>query len=127
MQGERDLVEVGRRRSHETTASIGTSHSREILRFSAGGDAAVAAADDDVGLDAPAAQLGDRVLGRLGLLLARRPEVRHEGDVDVADVVAADVLAELPDRLEEREDLDVADRAADLGDDDVDVVGRPGA
>ena len=43
--------------------------------------------------------------------------------MDVADVVAADVVAELPDRLEEREDLDVADRAADLGDDDVDVVG----
>ena len=43
--------------------------------------------------------------------------------MDVADVVAADVEAELPDRLEEREDLDVADRAADLGDDHVDVVG----
>ena len=43
--------------------------------------------------------------------------------MDVADVVAADVVAELPDRLEEREDLDVADGAADLGDHDVDVVG----
>ena len=41
--------------------------------------------------------------------------------MDVEDVVAADVLAELPDRLEEREDLDVADGAADLGDHDVDV------
>ncbi len=40
----------------------------------------------------------------------------------VADVVATDVEAELPDRLEEREDLDVADGAAHLGDDDVDVV-----
>ena len=48
---------------------------------------------------------------------------RHERDVDVADVVAADVEPELPDRLEEREDLDVADRAADLGDDDIDLVG----
>ena len=83
----------------------------------------VAAADDDVGLDAPAAQLGDRVLGGLGLLLARRAEVGHQGEVDVADVVAADVLAELADGLEEREDLDVADRAADLDDDHVDVVG----
>ena len=43
--------------------------------------------------------------------------------MDVADVVAADVLAELPDGLEEGEDLDVADGAAHLGDDDVDVVG----
>ena len=53
----------------------------------------------------------------------RRADERHERDVHVEDVVAADVLAELPDRLEERQDLDVADRAADLGDHDVDVVG----
>ena len=51
------------------------------------------------------------------------PDERHQGDVDVADVVPPDVLAELPDGLEEREDLDVADGAADLGDDHVDVVG----
>ena len=38
--------------------------------------------------------------------------------------VAADLLAHLPGRLEERQRLDVADGAADLGDDDVDVVGR---
>jgi hypothetical protein len=43
--------------------------------------------------------------------------------VDVADVVATDVEAELADGLEEREDLDVADRAAHLGDHHVDVVG----
>ena len=86
------------------------------------GDRPVGAADDRVGLDAAAAQLGDRVLGRLGLLLARRADERHERDVHVEHVVAADVLAELPDRLEERQDLDVADGAADLGDHDVDVV-----
>ena len=84
----------------------------------------LAAAHDEVGLDAAAAQLGHRVLRRLGLLLARRADERHERDVDVADVVAPGLLAELADRLEEREDLDVADGAADLGDHDVDVVGR---
>ena len=36
----------------------------------------------------------------------------------------ADVEGELADRLQERQALDVADGAADLGDDDVDVVGR---
>ena len=36
----------------------------------------------------------------------------------------ADVLAELADRLEERQALDVADRAADLDDHDVDVLAR---
>ena len=83
----------------------------------------LAAAHDDVGLDAPAAQLGDRVLRGLGLLLARRADERHQRDVDVADVLPADLLAELPDGLQEGQDLDVADGAADLGDHDVDVVG----
>ena len=41
--------------------------------------------------------------------------------MDVEHVVAPDVLAELADRLEERQALDVADRAADLGDQHVDV------
>ena len=91
------------------------------MRLSPPAERLLAAHDDGVGLDAAAAQLGDRVLGGLGLLLG--DDLRRQGDVDVADVVAADVEAELPDRLEEREDLDVADRAADLGDDDVDVVG----
>ncbi len=83
-----------------------------------------AAADDDVGLDASAAQLGHRVLGRLGLLLARRSDERHQRDMDVADVVASHVRAHLAQRLEERQDLDVADRATDLGDHDIDVLGR---
>ncbi len=43
--------------------------------------------------------------------------------MDVADVVAADVLAELADRFQEREDLDVADRAPHFGDDHIDRVG----
>ena len=51
------------------------------------------------------------------------PMYGHERHVHVEDVLAADLVAELPDRLEEREDLDVADGAADLGDHDVDVVG----
>ena len=62
------------------------------------------------------------MLRGLGLLLARRADERHERDVHVRDVVAADVEPELPDRLEEGQDLDVADGAADLGDDDVDVL-----
>ena len=46
----------------------------------------------------------------------------HERQVQVADVVAPDVAAELPDRLQEGHDLDVADGATDLDDDDVDVL-----
>ena len=47
---------------------------------------------------------------------AERGQQRH---VDVEDVAAADVLAHLADGFEERQALDVADRAADLDDDHV--------
>jgi len=59
------------------------------------------AGDDDVGLDADLAQLGDGMLRRLGLRLADHADHRHEGDVHVEDVLAADVFAELTDGLEE--------------------------
>ena len=57
-----------------------------------------------------------------GLMSAR--EERH---VDVQDVRAADVLAELPDGLEERQALDPAPPPADLDDDDIRiaVAGQP--
>src|SRR6202044_3281243 len=56
---------------------------------------------------------------RFGLLLTGRCQVRHEGEVDVTDVVATGVATELPDRLDEGHDLDVTDGAADLDDHDV--------
>ena len=52
-------------------------------------------------------------------------EERDEREVDEHAAVAAEVGVELAQRLEERQRLDVAHRAADLGDDDVDV-GRLG-
>ena len=120
VEHERDLVERRRRRRGDD-ALLGHVAELADLLLEPRRDRPVGAAHDRVGLDAPAAQLGDRVLRGLGLLLARRADERHQRDVHVEDVVAADVLAELPDRLEEREDLDVADGAADLGDHDVDV------
>ena len=81
------------------------------------------AADDDVRVDTDAAQLVDRVLRRLRLQLAGRLDERHERHVQVEDVLLADLAPELADRLEERQRLDVADGAADLGDDDVGGLG----
>ena len=75
---------------------------------------------DDLGVDAARPQLGYRVLGRLGLQLFAGGQVGNERDVDVARIGDAHVLAHLADRLEKREALDVADRAADLGDHHVD-------
>src|SRR5207247_5875955 len=50
---------------------------------------------------------------------------RLEGEVHVNDVLAADVLLELSNGLEEREPLDVAHGPADLDDDDVRVPRHP--
>ena len=88
-------------------------------------EVAVGAAEQDVGLDADRAQVADAVLRRLGLQLAGGADERHQRQVDVERVLAADVLAQLADRLEERQALDVADRAADLDEHDVDVLARP--
>src|SRR6202044_2504304 len=89
------------------------------LAFQAVADRPVAAAHDRVGLDADAAQGGHRVLGRLGLQLAGRTDVRQQRDVQEEAAVPPDLVPDLPDRLQERLRLDVADRAADLGDDHV--------
>ena len=87
-----------------------------------GRDRVLGPADQDVGLDADLPQGADRVLRRLGLELAGRLQVGDQRQVDVQAVLAADVERELADRFQERQALDVADRAADLGDHHVDVV-----
>ena len=76
--------------------------------------------DQDVRLDAHPLQFLDGMLGRLGLQFPGRPEVGDVGQVD-AQGPSGEFPAELPDRLHERSALDVADGAADLGDDEVEL------
>lgn len=102
---------------------VDVAHQRD-LALDGGRHLAVGAQHDRVGLDADVAQRRDRVLGRLGLELTGRADVGEQRDVHDEDVVAADLVADLAHGLQERQRLDVADGAADLGDDDVDVVGR---
>ena len=85
--------------------------------------AAVGPQDDDVGADAHALQLLDRVLGGLGLVLVGAGDVGHQHHVDVAAVLVALLDAHLADGLQERLALDVAGGAADLGDDHVGLGG----
>ena len=85
-------------------------------------DRAVGAAEQDVRLNADRAQLFHGVLRRLGLQLAGARDVGQQRQVDVDGVPAGKVVAELPDGLEERQPLDVADRAADFDEDEVDGV-----
>ena len=122
-----DVVDRRRVRGGDHRLLVDVAHQRD-LALDRVGQLPVRAADDRVGLDADLAQRRDRVLGGLGLQLAGRPDVRHQRDVQEEAVVAADVVAHLTGRLEERQRLDVADGAADLGDDHVDpawtTVGR---
>ena len=113
-----DQVDVGHvgRADHRLGVDVGEQRDllADVVR-----EHVARAADDDVRVDTDAAQLVDRVLGGLRLQLARRLDERHQRDMQVEHVLLADLAPELADRLEERQRLDVADRAADLGDDDV--------
>ena len=104
------------------TASIGTLQNRAIFSRSSRLKRPLGAADQNVGLNTDLPQLADRVLRRLGLQLAGRLQIRHQRQVDVQAVLLADVERELADGFQKRLAFDVADRAADLGDDHVDVV-----
>ena len=97
---------------------VDVAHERDLAAVGAR-DGPVAAQYERVGLDADRAQHRDGVLRRLGLLLATCPHERHERHVHEEHVAAAQLVAHLPGRLDERLRLDVADGAADLGDDDV--------
>ena len=65
------------------------------------------------------------MLRRLGLELGRRGDERYQGEMDEQRIVPPDFLAELADRFEERQRLDVAHRTAALGDHDVVIRRQP--
>ena len=124
VQHLRDVVDRRRVGAGDDALGVDVAHQAD-LALEVGADLAVGAADQRVGLDADAAQRGHRVLGRLGLQLAGRRDVGDQRDVQEEAVVAADLVPHLAGGLEEGQRLDVADRAADLGDDDVDPPGGP--
>ena len=67
------------RRDHRFLADV--AEIGDLLALAVG-QLAVAAADDDLGLDAEAGQLADAVLGRLGLQLAGGGDIGDERGVD---------------------------------------------
>ena len=92
------------------------------LAANLGREPLLGAAHEHVRGDADTPQLVDGVLGGLRLELAGVADVGHEREVDEHAAPAPDLDRELADRLEERKRLDVADGAADLGDDHVRVA-----
>ena len=87
------------------------------------GQRPVAAAQQHVGLDAEAGQLAHRMLGRLGLQFARGGDVRHQVVWTLTVWSRPRSFLQLANRLDERQALDVADRAADLANDEIEAVG----
>ena len=103
-----------------TTASSSTSHISEILRLTLAGisrSERQTMASGWMPIERSAA-----TECWVGLVLSSPdgPMYGHQRDVQEEHVVAAHVVPDLADGLEERQRLDVADRAADLGDHDVD-------
>ena len=117
-EAERDLVDRPHVGALHHAAEVDVAEERD-LALDVGRDRLLAPANQDVGLDSDLHEIADRVLGRLGLELTGGRDVGHQGQVDEDRVVAPDLLAELADGLQERHRLDVADRAADLGNDHI--------
>ena len=74
----------------------------------------VRTAKKNIRLNADGAQLFDGMLRRFGFELTSRCDVWQERQVDIDCVSPGQFIAQLPDRLEERQPLDIADRATDL-------------
>ena len=83
------------------------------------GNRPVATAQQDLGLDADRAQFLDGVLRRLGFHLAGGRNVRQQRQVDEAGPFRAKFLAELANGFEEGQALDIADRAADFAQNEI--------
>ena len=107
-------------RHHAVGVHVAEQRELGPLRF---GNRPVAAAQQQVRLDPDAAQFLHGMLGRLGLLLTHRLQVRHEREMQVQHPGPTHLVAELADRLEERQAFDVTDRAADLDQHEVLIVG----
>ena len=82
----------------------------------------VRAADENVRLDADRQQLLDRVLRGLAFKLARAGYLHNERNMDKQHVLPALFDGHLTYGLKKRLAFDIADRAADLADENVDIL-----
>ena len=76
-------------------------------------------ADNDVWLNSDFAKLGDRLLGWFGFNFSSSFHHWKKGDVNEADVFGANFEGELAKRFKEKVALDIANRSANFGDDNI--------
>ena len=93
------------------------------LAFQINRDMALAAAEQNVGLNPDAEHFLDAVLRGLGFQFTGSGDVRDKGNVNEESVLGAEFQAHLTDGFEEGQGFDVANGATDFDDDDVDAFG----
>ena len=108
----------------EITQTLGDVAKQRDFGLQVGAQRAVAAANQNVGLNSDAQHFLDAVLRGFGLQLAGRGDERHEREMREDDIFGAEFEAHLANRFHERQRFDVADRAADFDDHDVHAVGH---
>ncbi len=67
-------------------------------------------------------ELPHTVLGGLSLQLARRRDIGHQRHMDADGLATPQLIAELADRLNERQRFDVANSSADLAQNEIEIV-----
>ena len=120
IEGKRHLVDGGRVDAGEHVLGRHVAEQRDLLAHLVG-DLVVGAAHDEVGLHTDGAQLLHGMLRRLGLHLVSCGDIGNERHMHEEHIARVLLFLELAGSFDERLGLDVADRAADLGDDDVGV------
>src|SRR2546425_7458707 len=118
VEEQRDVVDRGGVGGADDPLDGHIAEKRDLL-LDLGLQRVLAAGDNHAGLNSHRPKFADALLGRLRLLFSHGAHDRYQGRVHEQDVLLADLLTELPDRLEERHALDVADRPADFHEDDV--------
>ncbi len=118
LQHQRRLIEAVQRAVFDHAVGPHVAEQGDLLKDRAL-QRLVTAQDDDVRVDAHALQFLDGVLGGLGLVLVGAGEIGHQRHMDEETVFPSDLQGHLARRLQKGLALDVADGAADLGDDHV--------
>ena len=118
LKQQRHLVERGRRCVLDDAVGLHVAEERN-LAADVVCDGLIRAHDENVRLDALAQEFLDRVLRGLALELAAAGDGHDERHMDEEHIFAPALGRDLTDGLQKRLALDVADRAADLGDGNV--------
>ena len=90
--------------------------------FLAFGYRAITTAQQNIRLNTDGAQFLNRVLRRFGLHLSRRRNIRQQSQVNINAMTAWQVIAQLTNGLKKRQTFNIANRAANLAKDKINII-----